>query len=199
MSLKRVTSVFSGIFLTAMSFSAYHAQAASPFGYEIGTATKKEISTTLGRKVEMKNAGANIFTQGTTLTSEDCDALNMKGLEKLTVIFDREDKLSAMVLNLKFLDISEKKKEYNVVIDALKDKYELKTVSPENAPDKLFAYFTSPNGAYVRLTSKRLGDTMVIQYLSKDFVKSYSQMKNAPKQTELTEYDQDKTSYANNL
>ena len=173
---------------TVFAFNIECVKAASPLGYKIGEATFSEIKKNLGGKIPLEEKGVNPYSGGPIFVSNECDPLEIEGLKRLTVIFDQNDKLSAVILTMENengQNKAELRERFYSVYDVLKEKY---AVLNETLPvsGHLRVNLKSPENAFIQISAKKGQDVFNLRYLSNNFVESYVQKKTNASGTKLT-------------
>lgn len=71
----------------------------TPLGLELGVATLAQAKQTLGGKTRLGDAGINAYSDGKMLKGDGA-GLDVEGLSEITLIFDKSDKLAAVLMTL---------------------------------------------------------------------------------------------------
>ncbi len=131
----------------------------APFGLEIGHMTLKEFK-------EMEQGhfeGINKWSKGETYSLSPKE-IQFEGLEKVLVLFDKDEKLVAVTAILQ-------KTSFNCVLKMLQDKY---TLIDKNIPfvSEKFAVFSDAE-VQIELDAPHIGFEMKITYALKKFLSQY--------------------------
>lgn len=87
------------IVLFLLSTSTALAANPAPLGLELGVATLAQARQALGGKTRLTDAGTNAYSGGRMIKG-DGTGLEVEGLSEITLIFDKNDKLAAVLMTL---------------------------------------------------------------------------------------------------
>lgn len=152
--------------LLCMAFSNFAlATSAAPFGQELGVASYAQVKQQVGGKTSLSNAGTNKFSGGKMLQG-DGSGLGIDGLSEVTFIFDRADKLAAVLMTLP-------KESFKPTLKALSAKYAL--VSSEvpfvgNASAKL-----QQGDSLIEMNAPHLSFEMSVSYMTRGLKQAFTQ------------------------
>lgn len=150
-------NLFCAVLLTLFSLPAW--AGTSVFGLELQKSTLQEAKQLYGGR----ETGINKFSEGPML-SVSPDKVGFEGLKELTLIFNRENKLVAVLSNLE-------KVRFNDVHRLLKDKYPIKSTYIPHVGNKKVLYSSGQDE--IELNAPHMSFDMSLAYYTKQFLKSY--------------------------
>lgn len=85
-------------FLAAMyAATPAYAGNAAPLGLELNVATRQAVQKEIGSRARLQDMGVNSYSEGRQLNS-DGNGLGVDGVKEIAFIFDKNDKLAAVIM-----------------------------------------------------------------------------------------------------
>ncbi len=148
----------------AISNGAFAANAA-PLGLELGVASYAQVKQQVGGKTSLADAGSNKYSGGKMLQGDGA-GLGIEGLSEITFIFDKTDKLAAVLMTLP-------KDSLQKTLSALSNKYQL---IEKQVPFVGNAFVRLQQGdSVIELDAPHLSFQMTVNYLTKSLKQSFNQ------------------------
>lgn len=141
------------------------AQNAAPLGLELNVATYAQVKQQLGGKTSLTDAGTNKYSGGRMVESNG-DGLGIDGLSSITFIFDKADKLAAVLMTLP-------KDSFAKTLSALSGKYKLlekQVPFVGNASAKL-----QQGETIIELNAPHMSFQMTVMYATQALKQSFTQ------------------------
>lgn len=152
--------------LLCMAFSnLVFAGNAAPLGLELNVATYAQVKQQLGGKTSLSDAGTNKYSGGRMVESNG-DGLGIDGLSSVTFIFDKADKLAAVLMTLP-------KDSFAKTLSALSGKYKLlekQVPFVGNASAKL-----QQGETIIELNAPHMSFQMTVMYATQALKQSFTQ------------------------
>ncbi len=156
--------VFLVLMVLGFSPAAFAANAA-PLGMELGVATYSQVKQDIGGKTSLSDAGVNKYSGGKMLQSDGA-GLGIEGLNEIMFIFDKSDKLAAVLMTLP-------KDSLQKTLSALSNKYQL---IEKQVPFVGNAFVRLQQGdSVIELDAPHLSFQMTVNYLTKSLKQSFNQ------------------------
>ncbi|RUM50355.1 MAG: hypothetical protein DSY47_01840 [Hydrogenothermus sp.] len=154
------------VFTLLISFTlSFAGDNPKPLGLEMGSATISDAKA----KYNLKYKGINKYTLG-DMYGINSSELNIEGLQDITLIFDKDKKLQAVLMEFpKNFNHTYWRRLYN----SLRNKYTLKSSNIPFVGDR-YAIFEQGN-SIIRLESPHLGFKTYLIYMTKKFRRLYNQ------------------------
>ena len=153
--------------------------AANPLGFEIGKAHYDDIKKRLSSKVHLRNQGINKYSGGKMIVADEPELLGYDGLQKVTLIFDNTNILTAVIMRLSRSENGERDTGFLYAYKRLSEKY-LPVFKNLNASGRMSAGFTTASqDVHIRMLAARSSDNFDLQYLSDSFWQRYENNKKA--------------------
>jgi|GEM_PF-760774 len=172
-TLNRIYFIVFASILTLSTMLSGAANAADPLGFKIGKASYSYVKERLSSVLNLQNQGFNKFSGGKMLIADQSQGLGYDGLEKITLIFDHKDILTAVTMRLKRDENGVRNAGFMYVYKQLTEKY-LSNFESLQPMGKMTAGFVTPSrDVYIRMMSRRASNIFDLQYLSHDFYKRY--------------------------
>lgn len=92
----KVSAVVAFMALHCASIPAFAGNAA-PLGFELGVATRVDVQRDLGSRARLQDIGPSRVSEGHQLTSDGV-GLEIEGLKDIAFVFDKNDKLDAVLM-----------------------------------------------------------------------------------------------------
>lgn len=169
-----VCCLFLFVSFVSASFAYANSQMrVSPLGFEIGKAKYQYIKDKFEDKILLKDLNSNRYTGGRVLQSEAPEFLGVKGLRGLRFIFDTNENLSAVVMQIDKMGERLEEGSYAGFLNVftmLQEKYDLlsKDLNPRKAAMK--AQFRGGNNTYIQMFAPKNNSIFELRYLSNDFI-----------------------------
>ncbi len=167
---------FFKILFTAFSFILVICSsvfAANPLGFEIGKAKYSDVKRELSDVVHLKNMGINKYSGGRMVVADNPELLGYDGLQKVTLVFDHKNILTAVVMKLSKGADSRRDGGFMYAYERLSEKY-LPVFKNLQTTGRMTAGFTTPTrDVHIRMMSSGISDVFDLQYLSNSFWQRY--------------------------
>ncbi|WP_152555797.1 hypothetical protein [Ferriphaselus sp. R-1] len=164
-----------GVALVGVLFSGWaFAGNAAPLGLELGVVSYAQVKQQLGSKTVLSAAGTNQYSGGRMLQSDGA-GLEIEGLSEITFIFDRTDKLAAVLMKMPKGDGMGDLESSNFkrTLNTLAAKY---TLDEKRVPFVGDAYAKLHQGdAIIELSAPHMGFGMELRYFTTSFDKAFRQ------------------------
>ncbi len=155
----------STILATVTLAATLSAHAGTPvLGVEIGVTTVSQLQQSLGKKTRLEKRGVNKWSGGEML-STDGSAHGIEGLNSVLYIFDPEQKLAGVVMDMG-------KHKFDTVYKALSAKYKVVSQQRPFVGDQ-FARF-KPADAVIEVDAPHMSFEMEVRYMRNDFQKRFA-------------------------
>lgn len=147
---------------------------AAPLGLELGVASYAQVKQQLGGKTTLSDGGTNQYSGGRMLEG-DGEGLGIDGLSSITFIFDRADKLAAVLMTMPksngFGDMENG--NFKKTLKALSAKYKL---DEKRIPFVGDAYAKLHQGdSIIELSAPHMGFGMELRYVAVALQKAFLQ------------------------
>lgn len=151
--------------------------AANPLGFEIGKATYDEVSNNLSSVVHLKQQGINKYSGGKMVVAEKPELLGHDGLQKVTMIFDNNNILTAVIMRLSRNENGKRDSGFMYAYERLSEKY-LPVFKNLQTSGRMTAGFTTPSqDVHIRMVASRSSNQFDLHYLSDAFWQRYENNK----------------------
>ena len=181
--------ISSVVFLFLFLSSSYAAERfISPLGFKIGHATYDSIKKDWKHKILLRDISVNRFTGGRVLEAEAPEFLGVNGLRGLRLMFNSENVLTAVVMNLVRAGDSTQQgvdAGFLEVYDMLDSKYSITSKDFSSKKPAMKAQFYADN-VYIQMLAPRNKSLFELRYLSRDFINQRDAVIQA--QNEQSEY-----------
>ncbi len=138
---------------------------AAPLGLELGVASYAQVNQQVGGKTSLSDVGTNKYSGGKMLQGDGA-GLGIDGLNEITFIFDKTDKLAAVLMTLP-------KDSLQKTLSALSNKYQL---IEKQVPFVGNAFVRLQQGdSVIELDAPHLSFQMTVNYLTKSLKQSFNQ------------------------
>lgn len=162
------------LFLSLVSLSSY---AANPLGFEIGKATYDDVQASLSNMLTLDHAGINKYSGGKMLVADNPEILGYNGLDKVTLVFDNKNILTAVMMRLERNDKGRRDAGFMYVYKRLNEKY-LPVFRNLKPMGRMTAGFTTTDhNVKINMIAQQSSNMFDLQYLSKKFWKRYETVK----------------------
>jgi hypothetical protein len=156
----RTVLALATITLAAVSPAALSANAA-PLGLELGVATLADVQKNVGSRSRLGDHGINKYTGGPMLRG-DGEGLGIEGLSEVVFVFDRNQKLSAVLMTLPKGGFGDE--NFTRTLGMLAGKYKLQSKQVPFVGDK---YAKLRQGdSIVEIDAPHMSFTMSVRYLT---------------------------------
>lgn len=147
-------------------------------GVEIAATTSQQLKSKLPGQARLTDGGVNKFSGGRQFTTDGA-GYGIDSLNEVTYIFDAQDKLAAVLMQLG-------KERFDDLFNTLSSKYKL-TAQQRPFVGNKSARFTA-KGAVVELDAPHLSFVMDVRYVRDDLMKSFlAQSKSEAQQKKAAE------------
>lgn len=168
------------IFCCTIIFSL-SVHAANPLGFKIGKATFDDIQSELSEVVTLNLVGINRYSGGKMLVADNPELLGYSGLDKVTMIFDNKNILTAVVMRLARDQKGKRDAGFMYVYKRLSEKY-LPVYRDLKPMGSMKASFVTPDQkTKINMISARASNMFDLQYISNNFWKRYEMAKKEQK------------------
>lgn len=147
--------------------------AANPLGFVIGKASYDAVKKELSSVVHLKNKGVNHYSGGKMVVAENPELLGYDGLQKITMIFDNNNILTAVVMRLARSNDGKTDDGFMYAYKNLSKKY-LPVFKNLQTTGRMTAGFTTPKkDVHIRMIAAKESSQFDLQYLSTTFLERY--------------------------
>lgn len=160
--MKLFSHTLAAIVLAAVSSNAY--SGTPVLGFEIGLSTLEQVSSTLAEKTKVNDIGTNKFSYGPMLQT-DGRSYGIEGLNNVTYIFDNEQKLMGVIMNMN-------KDRFDAIFKLIAKKYKVTTQDRPFVGNQ-FARFKTTDGV-IDIDAPHMSFKMDISYLRNDLFKKFN-------------------------
>jgi hypothetical protein len=155
--------------------------AANPLGFEIGKASYDDVKNRLSSMLQLKHQGVNKYSGGKMIVADNPELLGYDGLQKVTMIFDNKNILTAVVMRLARSNEGKRDDGFMYAYDRLNEKY-LPVFKNLQTTGRMSAGFTTPaQDVHIRMIAARESNQFDLQYLSTVFWQRYQANKTETK------------------
>lgn len=167
---------FISILLSSMLFSSSCFAGVKVLGFELGTSELNQVNSTLTNQTKVTNTGKNKYSHGQMLQT-DGTGYSIEGLNSVLYIFDTDNKLSAVILDMD-------KYKFNDVYSAVASKYKVVSQKRPFVGDQ-YAKFKDKN-ATIEIDAPHMSFEMGVRYMQDNFLKSYNEISQAERLAKKT-------------
>ncbi len=147
--------------------------AANPLGFVIGKASYDAVKKELSSVIHLKNKGVNKYSGGKMIVAENPELLGYDGLQKITMIFDNKNILTAVVMRLARSNDGKTDDGFMYAYKSLNKKY-LPVFKNLQTTGRMTAGFTTPKkDVHIRMIAAKESSQFDLQYLSDIFLERY--------------------------
>jgi hypothetical protein len=164
--MKRAVMV---LILSALSLMTIVYAGTPVLGFEIGTSTAHQVSTTLAAQTTVIDHGVNKWSGGQMLKTNG-SSYDIDGLQSVLYIFDEGNLLSGVVMTMD-------KSRFDSIYQFLAAKYKVQTQQRPFVGDQ-FARFKTTDGV-VEVDAPHMSFEMDVRYLRKDLVQKFNRQSQA--------------------
>lgn len=151
--------------------------AANPLGLQVGKAHYKEVNEKLSSVVNLKNQGINKYSGGKMVVADNPELLGYDGLQKVTLIFDKTDILTAVIMRLDRNNDDRRDSGFMYAYKRLSEKY-LPVFRNLKSTGRMSAGFVTPaKDVHIRMIAPEASQNFDLQYLSDNFWQNYENSK----------------------
>lgn len=152
----------------------------APLGLELGVTSLAQAKQTLGGKTRLADAGTNAYSGGKMLKGDGA-GLEVEGLSEITLIFDKSDKLAAVLMTLpKQEGMGDLQNGvFKKTLATLSAKYKLVEKRVPFVGDS-YAKFRQGNSV-IELDAPHLSFNMSLRYLTNDLQAAFNRQSEADK------------------
>jgi hypothetical protein len=179
------------IFLISVSLfiTNISAIAANPLGFEIGKANYDDVQARLSSVIHLKNQGINKYSGGKMIIADKPELLGYDGLQKVTMIFDNKNILTAVVMRLIRSDNGKRDAGFMYAYERLSEKY-LPVFKNLQTTGRMTAGFTTPSkDVHIRMMATRSSNEFDLQYLSDEFWQRYESNQISTEERKSAQYE----------
>ena len=167
---KRLWQFTLAFFMTIFTLIGAYADVSS-LGFTIG---KTEYNQVKKQSSGLNDIGVNKYSQGKMLKGLD-KRWNIQGLQQATFIFDKKDKLTAIIMNMN-------KNQFDRVFGFLQTKYALVNKRVPFVGNKSALFRSNHDNVSIELTAPHMSFNMDVVYSTDRFDKAYARIKNREQQ-----------------